>query len=274
MELREVENGGDSRRGFTLVELLVVVGIIALLIAILMPVIGKAREQANRVKCAANLRSIGQAMTMYVQQYRHYPSSQIGAGVDPAVWPPRLRPFLGGSKEVFLCPSRDDTFRWTDAGPEPVVRATGYYLDVGYEPGEPVVHTTVPFSYGYNSGGTGDSTFWSLEKGLGIWPRIAVLPPGMGGELPAGRVRLPADMIAVADSNGDAWQDYQINPRPYAFRSWPGTIHGGGANVLFCDGHVTWYVQADLLIHDPDTADDSPKIRMWNNDHRDFHRDP
>jgi len=58
--------------GFTLVELLVVIGIIALLIAILMPALARSRESANRLKCQAQLRNIGQAFQLHANEHRGY----------------------------------------------------------------------------------------------------------------------------------------------------------------------------------------------------------
>lgn len=71
-----------SKSGFTLVELLVVIGIIALLISILLPALNKAREAANTIKCSSNLRSIGQGIANYLANYNSaFPASNFYVGL-------------------------------------------------------------------------------------------------------------------------------------------------------------------------------------------------
>ncbi len=71
----------NNRRAFTLVELLVVIGIIAVLVSILLPALNRARAQADSVKCLANLRSLGQAMILYVGENKGWiPGSGLTSG--------------------------------------------------------------------------------------------------------------------------------------------------------------------------------------------------
>ena len=60
---------GCRGRGFTLIELLVVIAIIAILAAILFPVFAQASEQARKTTCTSNMRQVGMALNMYVQDY-------------------------------------------------------------------------------------------------------------------------------------------------------------------------------------------------------------
>src|SRR4051812_34195644 len=71
-----------TKQAFTLVELLVVIGIIALLISVLLPTLGKARESGRRVACLSNLRQIAMAVMMYEQQWKRLPGPQIPAQFD------------------------------------------------------------------------------------------------------------------------------------------------------------------------------------------------
>jgi prepilin-type N-terminal cleavage/methylation domain-containing protein len=68
--LRPIVSGKNSPRGFTLVELLVVIGIIALLVGVLLPTLGRAREGAKRTQCLSNLRQMAVMLNMYANQYK------------------------------------------------------------------------------------------------------------------------------------------------------------------------------------------------------------
>ncbi|MDQ3076615.1 MAG: type II secretion system GspH family protein [bacterium] len=130
-----------NRFGFTLVELLVIIGIIAVLMAILMPTLARARQTAKTIQCGSNLRQIDMALQMYIGDNRGwYPSpgwiarqyQQMSAGRPvPPSWagpfpystPPvfdekylmegGLAPYLKGGLDIFRCPSHEEPWNGT-----------------------------------------------------------------------------------------------------------------------------------------------------------------
>jgi prepilin-type N-terminal cleavage/methylation domain-containing protein/prepilin-type processing-associated H-X9-DG protein len=122
------QSGPGSNKGFTLVELLVVVGIIAMLISILMPALAGARRAAQATACLSQLRQIGLATSMYVQDARGlFPRSShsaLAAKVMPWGYalPPYLgrKPYMGPSDEwnellrtLYRCPADDREGKWS-----------------------------------------------------------------------------------------------------------------------------------------------------------------
>src|SRR5947209_973259 len=94
---------GKRASGFTLIELLVVIAVIAILAGILFPVFAQAREKARQAACASNMKQIGMAFRMYVQDYdQYFPSSTI----EPRPYGYSLPPSVCNALNVAYPPSR------------------------------------------------------------------------------------------------------------------------------------------------------------------------
>jgi prepilin-type N-terminal cleavage/methylation domain-containing protein len=108
------------RRAFTLVELLVVIGIIAVLVAILLPALSKARRQANIVSCASNLRQLSTCMLMYEQDYK---GGLIPHWTAAPMWQYLLKPYFSKLPKDALGPgqveTRDRILRCPEASDKP-----------------------------------------------------------------------------------------------------------------------------------------------------------
>jgi prepilin-type N-terminal cleavage/methylation domain-containing protein len=127
----------SAAAGFTLIELLVVVSIIALLIAILLPALGKAREAAKNSQCQSNLRQLGIAQFAYVTDH-------AGAFADSKVWVNRpydptdldsitegvLFDYVGDNTAIYLCPVAADVFA-ADPAYQGIVRSYSQNHHIG-----------------------------------------------------------------------------------------------------------------------------------------------
>jgi prepilin-type N-terminal cleavage/methylation domain-containing protein/prepilin-type processing-associated H-X9-DG protein len=248
-------------RGFTLIELLVVIAIIAILAAVLLPVLSQAKGKARAAKCQSNLRQLGVALRLYVDDHRRYPRSGIHS--FPETWFGSLMPYALGS-----APSGENTLGFEDVYPELFLCTEGRFgswFGSLSTAGRTVVLISNQWSraaYGYNATGTVPPEVLSaFLTGQGP-PRPKL---GLGVDCAEAAVIKPTDMIALGCLRSHGFWERSLTPSPIGgvlAGKLPGDWHRKRANILFCDGHVEAVKQTTLI-----EATDEAR-RRWNRDHQ------
>jgi prepilin-type N-terminal cleavage/methylation domain-containing protein/prepilin-type processing-associated H-X9-DG protein len=222
-----------KRRAFTLIELLVVIAIIAILAAILFPVFAQAREKARQISCLSNMKQLGTALSMYLQDYdENMPPTLGGLLTDPRIPATdrilrpeyglsRITPYLKNSG-VFLCPSDRATKMWIllDGKPEKFSYFANNNVGVGADPFDN-----------------------SPQLGWGVFRS--------GASRSIAEITAPADTVAVSERDGREPDEHLNGPND--FRVWNPSLgrkdpqqgrstdrHSGGSNHIYADGHAKW----------------------------------
>jgi prepilin-type N-terminal cleavage/methylation domain-containing protein/prepilin-type processing-associated H-X9-DG protein len=240
-----------TRRAFTLMELLVVIGIIAILAALLLPALSAAKQKAGQTVCLNNLKQLGAGMMIYVDESNgafpgiasehlgYYPADWIYWRTNTALYPPiEKSPIVvqlaGASRALFRCPlDRSDTDRIAQAN----TSDDGPYL----------------YSYSLTGFGVGDYPGLDPNANLGMSSVFIVDTAYLFKQT---AVRNPSGKIMLAEEPGSAsLRDNPTGGKVINDGRWmPGNDpltcrHAGRADVTFADGHVEavpWQFGSDL----------------------------
>ncbi len=223
-----------KNQGFTLVELLVVISIIAILIALLFPALGAAKRAAQNSICMSNQRQLGLCFASYANDNDGWVANRVTANghIGMGEWYTFHRYYLGSTSSVendpykvglmypvFDCPSTNEVVKWFEFSPQEF---------------HPKVFDYMVVAGGLNTGGTDTVKGVKFNK-LNEMDPTAILLVDM----------LETNPVYFANQGEIAWQAVYVPFAPAAYG--PGVHHDGGANMLFPDGHVTGYRQEAYL---------------------------